>query len=273
MSSDTREHDVENPRFLSKADKGEGNEQSGSFRARNKKKFSEYTWFECILFFFVVVVFVCAAASMKLRDKQYEKWIIGPAGAITAIILAPYLFYQQTQLHDIRRIKELKNKLKEEVESYTKTNNEVQEDLEKLGATKDQFEGVQDAMDWLDSAQDKNFSEFQDQVKACEKQLLNMQETFTRNACMIVSELLLKAHDLENNESMRHSSDLVGSKHDRLENIKHHLSYINGVIYDENKFEEKFREMDGNYAKMEKLLSDENCGLFKFVCEDTLGGS
>ena len=135
------------------------------------KPVAEYTPFEIAAAGLGFVAFVTALASMIVNLGGTAV----PAG-ILAVALGGYSFHQQTQLTDIRTLKETAKRVKEEVQRLEEENQRLKSSVEDLGQTVDELQDVEKCLDAITQTQGQSVDALKKQLEENRQILGKMEE-------------------------------------------------------------------------------------------------
>ena len=125
---------------------------------------------------FIGIALVTVTTSLAAMIVTLGNIVIVIAG-VFSIILSPYAYYQQTQLTDIRTLKETTEVVEREVNRLKSENDRLGTNIDTLGTTIDELKDVESALQVLSGQQGQSIDAFEKQVEENRKLLQNMQKS------------------------------------------------------------------------------------------------
>lgn len=186
------------------------------------------------------------AVATSLGAMIVEQSAIVVVAGILSCGVGPYAYYQQTQLTDIRNLKETHAAIETEVNHLKEENERLEQNIEELTATVDRLEDVEEALEIITSTQGQNVEQFQEQVEK-NKQILGKMENN------------LRANVLQNLLSVIIRSD-TDSDHqidpEEIDDLMKRIKRINGVKLNEEKFRASIMESGGKLSAVMKVIKN-----------------
>jgi len=184
--------------------------------------------------------------------------LVGSPVVIVAGVLSsgigPYVYWQQTQLADVKALKETYEAITKEVDNLSIENDRLDKLVKELTETVTKLEDIEGALDVLTATQGASVDEFRSQVEENKKILNKMEKN-------------LKGNVLQNMLSVIVRSDTDGdfSIDDKeLDDLILRISHINGVTLYEDRFRAAIKESGGNLKSVmgvvRNLLMNEDDG-------------
>lgn len=172
------------------------------------------------------------------------------AAGCSSMALAPYAWYQQTKLTDIKALKDTHEALHREVETLQAENNRLRKNVDELGGTVGRLGDIEDALDTITQTQGQSVEAFKQQVEENRQILEQMQKN-------------LKANVLQNLFSVVMNCDQDGDMtidDDELEDVIEKMDNIKGVKVNKDLFRQAIiqqgRSLDAVMGIVRHLIAE-----------------
>jgi len=139
---------------------------------------------------------------------------------VASACLAPYAWYQQTQLTDIRALKDTHEALHREVETLQAENNRLRKNVDELKGTVNRLQDVEDALETITQTQGQSVAAFAEQVEESRAILTQMEKNLKANVLQNLFSVVMQCDQdgdltIDDNEI----EDIV-EKMDKLKGVK-----------------------------------------------------
>ena len=134
------------------------------------KPVPETTFLERI---FIGIAGLAIVSSLAAMIITLGNIVVIIAGVLT-IVLGPYAYFQQTQLTDIRTLKETTKVIEQEVQRLTSENDRLENNIDELGTTIDDLKTVESSLGSLTAAQGNAVDILEKQVEKARENLKGM---------------------------------------------------------------------------------------------------
>lgn len=122
-------------------------------------------------------VVAAVTAILALSAIIIEGGAVVVVAGILSIIMAPYAYYQQTKLTDIKTLKETTAAVEVEVNRLKDENVKLADTVNELGETIDDLQDIGDALEVIQNTQDQSVSAFEKQVRENQEILARMKQS------------------------------------------------------------------------------------------------
>mmetsp|Transcript_11845 Transcript_11845/g.14778 ORF Transcript_11845/g.14778 Transcript_11845/m.14778 type:complete len:242 (-) Transcript_11845:158-883(-) len=193
------------------------------------------------------VAVITSIASMIVVNG----YLVTPAG-IMGCLVGPFAWYQETQLTDVKALKEAHEAFQRELEMLRESNNRLHAGVADLHATVDRLDGVEEGLAVITKQQGQNIEVFAEQLEENKRTLARMQENLKSTVMLNIMTVVREA-------DVDRDGDLEGPEIDklitRLKNLEH-------VTLNEDKFRDAIAGSGGSIRAVMKvfknLLSDDD---------------
>lgn len=192
-----------------------------------------------------LVAFVSVGASVTGIIMTGFGTITIVSGILTSLI-SPYAYYQQTQLTNIRGLKEAHESVRREVNRLENENNRLNETIGQLNQTMDGLEEVEGALDVITQTQGASIETFKQQVEENRDILSQLRKQLRASVLQNLLEVVLRS-DADDNMTI---------EEDEIEPLIERIKKINGVEVNEPKFKEKIIQTGGSLAKVMEIIKN-----------------
>jgi hypothetical protein len=177
------------------------------------------------------------SVTTSLVAMIIEGGLLVLAAGILTILLAPYAYFQQTRITDIKALKETYEAAAREVSRLSHENKRLAGTVGDLRAAADRLEASEEALSAITETQGMSISEFKEQVEE-NKLILGMMQQ--NHKASVVQNILSVIMGSDANQDF-----VIGE--DEAKKLIERLDTVNGVEIDE--------------AKLRKVISDHNGSL------------
>lgn len=192
------------------------------------------------------VAIMTSVAAMVIEQSA----IVFVAGLLSSGI-GPYAYYQQTQLTDIKALKETHEAIRREVDHLKMENERLEGSVEELTATVDRLEDVEEAFKIITDTQGQNVEEFTKQVETNKEILSKMKKNLKANVLQNLLSVIIRS-DTDN--------DFVIDP-EEIDDLITRIKRINGCNLNEGRFRDAIVKSGGNLKAVmdvvKNLLSDD----------------
>ena len=196
-----------------------------------------------------IVASIAIATSLAAIVVTQGASTVIPA-AILSCVAGPYMYYQQTQLTDIKVLEETYAAAKREVTRLTEENERLAGSIEDLTGTVDRLEENQEALDSITKIKGQNVDIFLEQVEQNREILRKMEVFHQNNVLQNIIAVVMSVDD----------GDMTINENEARDVLKR-IKSINGVQVDELKFLSIVKGSGGNVHAIvnviKKLIIDE----------------
>ena len=169
-----------------------------------------------------------ASVVTALAAMIVEASAVVLVGGLLSAVVGPYAYYQQTQLTDIKALKETQEKIQMEVDRLTAENNRLAHNIDNLSETVQGLKDVEDALQIMTQTQGQTVQALAEQVEENKKILAKMQQNLQANILQNLLSLIFSAdanqdnivNDHEVDDLLRRMDNLAGVQIDK-ERLRH----------------------------------------------------
>lgn len=191
------------------------------------------------------------AVATSIAAIAVEQSAIVMIAGILSCGVGPYAYYQQTQLTDIRNLKETHAAIETEVNHLKEENERLEQNIVELTATVDRLEDVEEALTIISNTQGQNVEEFESQVLKNKDILAKMEKNLRANVLQNLLSVIIRSDT---------DSDHIIDE-EEIDNLMKRIKGINGVKLHDEKFREAILESGGTLKSVmgviKNLLNDE----------------
>jgi len=194
--------------------------------------------------FAAFVAFISVGTSLAAMIV-FRGPIVLTAGVLS-ILVGPYAYWQQTQLTDIKALKETEEALYLEVNTLHRENVRLDLDVERLRDSVERLSDVENALEVISKAQNESVDSFETQVQHNKDILASMEKN-------------LKASVLQNLLSVVMGSDTDGNNTidgNEVDGLIRRLRTINGVSVNEINLKRSLEENNGSVDSIINVMKD-----------------
>ena len=112
---------------------------------------------------FMIIAGIAVGTSLAAMIASLGNLVVVIAGFLS-ILMAPYAYYQQTQLTDIRTLQETSEKVEQEVNRLKSENDRLSGNIDELGDTINDLKDVENALQVITAQQGQSIDDFKKQV-------------------------------------------------------------------------------------------------------------
>lgn len=164
---------------------------------------------------------ISAVTAMAL-----EQSILVIVGGILSSIVAPYCYYQQTRLTDIRTLQETKRAISEQVDRLETENKRLVQNVDAMTASVDRLQEIDQALAVITESQGQNTEAFAKQVVENKQILQQMKGNLKANVLQNLLSVILRS-DTDQNFTMDAAE---------IDTLVRRLQNTSGVTLKEDKF-------------------------------------
>lgn len=174
----------------------------------------------------VAGIFACAAVVTALMAMIIEGSTVVIIAGILSAVVGPFAYYQQTELTDIKALKETEEKMRMEVDRLTSENKRLAHNIDEMSESVQGLKDISDALEVITAQQGQSVTTFAAQVEEQRKILDGMQ---TNLAAKIIDNLLSLAFGADQNDNQ-----IIDPQ--EAENLIRHIQSLSGVSVKADKF-------------------------------------
>lgn len=178
-----------------------------------------------------VVAAITVGTSLAAIIVDYSPIVI-VAGVLSSFV-GPYAFFQQTQLTEIKALKETQMAVQNEVNRLKNENNRLEVNIGQMGESVDKLEDVKTALDTITATQGQTIDEFANQVER-NRDNLKMMKMNVKN--VVVQNLISILERIDTDGDSKIETHEVEEALDQLKKME-------GVKIDAQKFRKAFSGM------------------------------
>lgn len=124
-----------------------------------------------------------AAVITSLAAIIVEHSAVVILAGVSAIVVGPYAYYQQTRLTDIAALKETTGVVRQEAERLESENERLGENVDELGETIDELQDVEESLAYISEGQTQSVAALETQVEE-DKKILSKMHKSTKGAVL-----------------------------------------------------------------------------------------
>lgn len=125
---------------------------------------------------FMIIAGIAVGTSLAAMIASLGNLVVVIAGFLS-ILMAPYAYYQQTQLTDIRTLQETSEKVEQEVNRLKSENDRLSGNIDELGDTINDLKDVENALQVITAQQGQSIDDFKKQVDENREILAKMKKS------------------------------------------------------------------------------------------------
>ena len=165
-----------------------------------------------------------ASVVTALAAMIVEASAVVLVGGLLSAVVGPYAYYQQTQLTDIKALKETQEKIQMEVDRLTAENNRLAHNIDNLSETVQGLKDVEDALQIMTQTQGQTVQALAEQVEENKKILAKMQQNILQDLLSLIfsadanQDNIVNDHEVD--DLLRRMDNLAGVQIDK-ERLRH----------------------------------------------------
>ena len=201
------------------------------------------------------------AVGTSLAAIIVEHSVLVIVAGVLSSFVGPYAYFQQTQLTEIKALKETQMAVQNEVNRLKNENNRLEVNIGQMGESVDRLEDVKTALDTITATQGQTIDEFEDQVENNRNNLrmiqMNLKNVVVQNLISILERIdtdgdsQVETHEVE--EALDQLKKLEGVKVDAQKfrkafsgmAVKSLLDVVGNITRDDLPAEERIFEFTG----------------------------
>mmetsp|Transcript_7176 Transcript_7176/g.21155 ORF Transcript_7176/g.21155 Transcript_7176/m.21155 type:complete len:253 (-) Transcript_7176:9-767(-) len=204
-----------------------------------------------------------AAVILSLAAIIIERAILVVIAGILTVLVAPYSYYQQTQLTDIAALKETTAVVEQEVGRLKAENQRLGDNVQELSGTIDGLEGIEHTLEVIAATEGQNVSVLEDQI-AENKEILSTMKKNTKGR--IIQNLISIIYRGDSN-----MDDMISEE--EVEKVTEGMKKIGGVKVRDDRLREAIsgKSIDCVVGVVKNLMDDDisnDYKIFEIVDEE-----
>jgi len=203
------------------------------------KPIKENTPLEMLVGAVALVAVGTAAAAMVIEGTT----VVFVAGVLSCVT-GPLMYFQQTQITDIKALKDTTEKMRNEVDRLEVENQRLKQSVEQLTETVGKLEDHEQALDAITETQGQNVEIFIGQVEEHKKILAKLQENQKSIVIQNIIDVIYRA-DLDGDGTIDEPE---------IENLLAQIKGVNGVNVEEGKFRAAIAGSGGSMSAVIDLV-------------------
>lgn len=199
----------------------------------------------------LVLVVAVAAVGTSVGAMIVEGGAAILVAGILSCVTGPYMYMQQTQITDIKALKETQEAAKREVDRLEIENDRLKQSVAELTETVGKLEDVEQALDAITEVQGQSIETFTRQVEENKQILEKLEEN---HKCIVLQNIIDVIY--------RNDVDGDGDIQDHeIDSLISHIKGVNGVQVEEGKFRSAIKGSGGGMSAVldivKNLLNEE----------------